>query len=117
MISLERLIFLIDETYVTSLKVKTIASPFDFLAPGKSSGVNNPIVFPTKSSNKSFTLVLDLDETLIHFAYVRYNFIMISLLQEEALLLDLIALNFLSLYQSITKLLFLQQQLKSTLTE
>lgn len=86
LITLDKLITLIDETYVTSLKVKTIASPFDFLAPGKSSGVNNPVIFPNKTSNKCFTLVLDLDETLIHFAYVIYFINSISHLQEGVLL-------------------------------
>lgn len=67
---LEKLIFLMQETFYTSLKIKTINNPFDFLAPGKSSGNSGNPVFPTKPSNKTYTLVLDLDETLVHFAYV-----------------------------------------------
>lgn len=69
-IGLDRLVVLVNETYVTSLKVKTIANPFDFLAPGNSSNTDS-INYPNKFSSRSMTLVLDLDETLIHFAYVR----------------------------------------------
>ena len=70
-LSLDRLVFIINETYFTSLKIKTINNPFDFLAPGKNP--NNQLIttsYPNKPSSKNLTLVLDLDETLIHFSYV-----------------------------------------------
>jgi len=66
--TLEQTILLLTETYYTSLKIKTISNPFDFLAPGKSTG-NVVSTFPPKTSSKQLTMVLDLDETLIHFAY------------------------------------------------
>jgi hypothetical protein len=70
MFTLEKLIFLMNETFFTSLQVKTINNPFDFLAPGKNPGQPVNTNFPSKQCNKTLTLVLDLDETLIHFAYV-----------------------------------------------
>ncbi len=69
LLSLEKLISLMNETFYTSLKVKSIENPFDFLAPGKGPSSNLVTSFPGKSNNKSLTLVLDLDETLVHFAY------------------------------------------------
>ena len=66
---MDKLVFLLCETFYTSLKIKSIENPFDFLAPGK--GPSSALItsFPIKSSNKNLTLVLDLDETLVHFAY------------------------------------------------
>eukprot|EP00340_Litonotus_pictus_P003672 CAMPEP_0170516004 /NCGR_PEP_ID=MMETSP0209-20121228/2362_1 /TAXON_ID=665100 ORGANISM="Litonotus pictus, Strain P1" /NCGR_SAMPLE_ID=MMETSP0209 /ASSEMBLY_ACC=CAM_ASM_000301 /LENGTH=989 /DNA_ID=CAMNT_0010800749 /DNA_START=55 /DNA_END=3024 /DNA_ORIENTATION=+ len=67
--SLDKLVFLLNETFYTSLKVKSIENPFDFLAPGK--GPSSQIItsYPPKSTSKPLTLVLDLDETLVHFSY------------------------------------------------
>lgn len=62
---------LLHETFYISLQVKTINNPFDFLAPGKNPGQPVNTNYPPKTSHKNMTLVLDLDETLIHFAYVR----------------------------------------------
>ena len=61
---------MLNETFYISLKVKTINNPFDFLAPGKNPNQPLNTSFPNKTNSKGLTLVLDLDETLIHFAYV-----------------------------------------------
>lgn len=65
-ITIEELSLLLSETYYTSLSVKTINSPYDFLAPSKNLSISSNY---QKLSDKSYTLILDLDETLIHFAY------------------------------------------------
>lgn len=69
LLSIEKLVVLLSETFYTSLKVKSIENPFDFLAPGKGPTSQLQTAFPPKTSSKTITLVLDLDETLVHFAY------------------------------------------------
>lgn len=60
---------MLNESFYTSLKIKSIENPFDFLAPGKGPSSQLITTFPNKIINKNLTLVLDLDETLVHFAY------------------------------------------------
>jgi hypothetical protein len=67
--TLDKLMFLLSESFYTSLKIKSIENPFDFLAPGKGPSSQLVSSFPGKNTSKNLTLVLDLDETLVHFAY------------------------------------------------
>lgn len=69
LISIDKLVHLLNEEFFTSLKAKSIENPFDFLAPGKGPSSQLVMNFPPKLQSKQLTLVLDLDETLVHFAY------------------------------------------------
>ena len=69
LISIDKLVHLLNEEFFTSLKAKSIENPFDFLAPGKGPSSQLVMNFPPKQQSKQLTLVLDLDETLVHFAY------------------------------------------------